>query len=207
MTDAPELRTERLRLRRWRPGDRAPFAALNADPEVMRYFPSALTPEDSDGFIDRIEAGFGRYGFGLWALEVVAAGEFIGFTGLSVPSFDAHFTPAVEIGWRLARSAWGHGYATEAARGALASGFTDYGLDEVVSFTSLANVRSQAVMRRIGMTHDPADDFDHPRLPAGHPLQRHVLWRLTAPRITARPEPLRSGRPAPPRRAGRPAAQ
>jgi RimJ/RimL family protein N-acetyltransferase len=181
VTDTPELRTERLLLRRWRPGDRAPFAALNADPEVMRYFPSALTPEDSDSLIDRIEAGFGRHGFGLWALEVAATGEFIGFTGLSVPSFDAHFTPAVEIGWRLARSAWGQGYATEAARRALASGFSDHGLAEVVSFTSVANVPSQAVMRRIGMTHDPADDFDHPRLPPGHPQRRHVLWRLTAP--------------------------
>jgi ribosomal-protein-alanine N-acetyltransferase len=182
VADAAELRTERLLLRRWRRADRAPFAAMNADPEVMRYFPSALTPEDSDTFVDRIEAGFEKNGFGLWALEVVPAGEFIGFIGLAVPGFDAHFTPAVEIGWRLARPAWGHGYATEAARRALASGFSDHGLTEVVSFTSLVNVRSQAVMRRIGMTHDPADDFDHPRLPAGHRLRRHVLWRLTAAR-------------------------
>ena len=182
VTDRRGLRTERLLLRRWQPRDRAPFAAMNADPEVMRYFPSALTPADSDASIDRIEAGFGRYKFGLWALEVTATGEFIGFTGLSVPSFDAHFTPAVEIGWRLARPAWAHGYATEAARRALASGFSDHGLAEVVSFTSLVNLRSQAVMRRIGMTHDPADDFDHPRLPPGHRLQRHVLWRLTATR-------------------------
>lgn len=182
MTDPLGLLTERLLLRRWRPSDRKPFAAMNADPEVMRYFPSALTPEDSDAFAERIEAGFEKYGFGLWALEVRATGEFIGFTGLAVPSFDAHFTPAVEIGWRLARSAWGHGYASEAARCALASGFSDHGLAEVVSFTSLANARSQAVMRRIGMTHDSADDFGHPRLPARHPLRRHVLWRLTAQR-------------------------
>jgi ribosomal-protein-alanine N-acetyltransferase len=181
VTETLELRTGRLLLRRWRPADRPPFAALNADPEVMRYFPSALTPEHSDAFVDRIEAGFERYGFGLWALEVTGTGEFIGFTGLSVPSFDAHFIPAVEVGWRLARSAWGHGYATEAAHRALTSGFTDHGLAEVVSFTSVANVRSQAVMRRIGMTHDPADDFDHPRLPAGHPLRRHVLWRARGP--------------------------
>jgi ribosomal-protein-alanine N-acetyltransferase len=180
VTETPELRTERLLLRRWRLADRAPFAAMNADPEVMRYFPSALTPADSDALVDRIEAGFEKYGFGLWALDVLATGEFIGFTGLSVPSFDAHFTPAVEIGWRLARPAWGHGYATEAARRAVASGFGDHGLTDMVSFTSLVNVRSQAVMRRIGMTHDPAADFDHPRLPAGHPLQRHVLWRLAA---------------------------
>jgi ribosomal-protein-alanine N-acetyltransferase len=182
VTDPLDLLTERLLLRRWRPSDRKPFAAMNADPEVMRYFPSALTPEDSDALVERIEDGFEKYGFGLWALEVPATGEFIGFTGLAVPSFDAHFTPAVEIGWRLARSAWGHGYASEAARRALASGFSDHGLAEVVSFTSLANARSQVVMRRIGMTHDPADDFAHPRLPARHPLRRHVLWRLTAQR-------------------------
>jgi ribosomal-protein-alanine N-acetyltransferase len=177
VTDAPELRTAHLVLRRWRAADRAPFAAMNADPEVMEHFPAALSQEQSDVMIDRIEAAFAAHGFGLWAVEVAATGEFIGFTGLSVPSFEAPFTPAVEIGWRLARPAWGHGYATEAGRRALASAFTDYGLAEVVSFTSVHNVRSQAVMRRIGMTHDPADDFDHPRLPPGHRVRRHVLWR------------------------------
>lgn len=182
MASTASLWTERLLLRRWRLSDRGPFAAMNADPEVMRYFPATLAPDRSDALIDRIEAGFGRYGFGLWALEVAGTGEFIGFTGLSVPAFDAHFTPAVEIGWRLARPSWGYGYATEAARRVLASAFADFGLDGVVSFTSLANVRSQAVMRRIGMTHDPADDFDHPRLPPGHRLTRHVLWRLPASR-------------------------
>jgi ribosomal-protein-alanine N-acetyltransferase len=181
VADPGTLRTERLALRRWRDSDRAPFAAMNADPEVMEHFPAALTREESDTMIERIESGFAGHGFGLWAVEVAASGEFIGFTGLSVPGFGAHFTPAVEVGWRLSRSSWGHGYATEAARRALASGFTDYGLAEVVSFTAVRNVRSQAVMRRIGMTHDPADDFDHPRLPDGHPLRRHVLWRLQAP--------------------------
>ena len=175
------LHTDRLLLRRWRPEDRAPFAALNADPEVMEHFPARLTRAESDAFVDRIEAGFAEHGFGLWAVEVQATGEFIGFTGLAVPSFDAPFTPAVEIGWRLARPAWGRGYASEAARGALDAAFTTYGLAEVVSFTSEDNVRSQAVMRRIGMTHDPADDFDHPRLPPGHRLNRHVLWRIKAP--------------------------
>jgi RimJ/RimL family protein N-acetyltransferase len=175
------LHTDRLLLRRWRPEDRAPFAALNADPEVMEHFPARLTRAESDAFVDRIEAGFAEHGFGLWAVEVQATGEFIGFTGLAVPSFDAPFTPAVEVGWRLARPAWGHGYASEAARRALAAAFTTYGLAEVVSFTSVDNVRSQAVMRRIGMTHDPADDFDHPRLPPGHRLNRHVLWRIKAP--------------------------
>ena len=175
------LRTDRLLLRPWRPEDRVPFAALNVDPEVMEHFPARLTRAQSDAFVDRIEAGFAEHGFGLWAVEVQATGEFIGFTGLAVPLFDAPFMPAVEIGWRLARPAWGHGSASEAARRALAVAFTDYGLAEVVSFTSVANVRSQAVMRRIGMTRDPAGDFDHPRVPANHRLQRHVLWRIKAP--------------------------
>jgi ribosomal-protein-alanine N-acetyltransferase len=182
VADTPPLRTERLLLRRWYQSDREPFAAMNADAEVMKYFPAMLTRDLSDALADRIEEDFGRYGFGLWALEVAQDREFIGFTGLSVPAFDAHFTPAVEIGWRLARPSWGHGYATEAARRALSAAFVDHGLAEVVSFTSRANARSQAVMRRIGMTHDPADDFDHPRLPPGHPMRRHVLWRLTASR-------------------------
>lgn len=179
------LRTERLLLRRWRPEDRVPFAAMNADSEVMEHFPAALTRAESDAFVDRIEAGFAAHGFGLWALEVAPpgelAGEFIGFTGLSVPSFEARFTPAVEVGWRLARPAWGHGYASEAARRALSAAFGEYGLPEAVSFTSVTNERSQAVMRRIGMTHDPADDFDHPRLPSGHRLRRHVLYRAVRP--------------------------
>ncbi len=163
-------------LRRWREDDKEPFAALNADPVVMEHFPATLSREDSDALAERIEAGFDEHGFGLWAVE--ADGEFIGFTGLSVPRFTAPFTPCVEIGWRLARSAWGRGYATEAARASLEDGFGRAGLTEVVSFTAVQNVRSQAVMRRLGMTHDPADDFDHPALPAGHPLRRHVLYRI-----------------------------
>jgi RimJ/RimL family protein N-acetyltransferase len=182
VSEAHTLRSERLVLRRWRESDRAPFAELNADPEVMEHFPAMMTAGESDALVDRFEAGFDRHGFGLWALEVIGTGEFIGFTGLSVPGFQTHFTPAVEIGWRLARSAWGHGYASEAARRALEFGFTDAGLAEVVSFTVPANVRSQAVMERIGMTRDPADDFDHPRLDAASPLRRHVLWRITAER-------------------------
>jgi len=188
MSPASDLRglpTERLLLRRWRPADREPFAAMNADPEVMEHFPGRMTRAESDAFVDRIEAGFAERGFGLWAVEVTEPGEqqgqFIGFAGLSVPSFDAHFTPAVEVGWRLARPAWGHGYASEAARRALAEGFGRYRLAEIVSFTSTTNVRSQAVMRRIGMTHDPADDFDHPRLDPASPLYRHVLWRIRPP--------------------------
>jgi ribosomal-protein-alanine N-acetyltransferase len=182
MSDSSSLPTERLVLRRWRDSDREPFAAMNADPEVMRHFPESLTAEQSDAFIDRIEDGFERRGFGLWAVEIARTGRFIGFTGLSVPRFEAHFTPAVEIGWRLDRSSWGHGYATEAARRALAFAFDEVRLAEVVSFTVHANLRSQAVMKRVGMTHDPADDFDHPLIETGHPLRGHVLWRLTADR-------------------------
>jgi ribosomal-protein-alanine N-acetyltransferase len=174
------LKTDRLILRRWQPGDREPFAALNGDPEVMEHFPATLTRAESDVLIDRIEARFDERGFGLWALEIAETGEFIGFTGLSVPRFQAHFTPAVEVGWRLSRSSWGHGYASEAAGCALSVAFGVLNLTEVVSFTSTTNLRSQAVMRRIGMTHDPADDFDHPLMDEGHPLQRHVLWRITA---------------------------
>jgi RimJ/RimL family protein N-acetyltransferase len=173
-----ELLTRRLRLRRWREEDREPFAALNADPVVMRYFTDRLTRAESDGLVEKIEAGFERRGFGLWAVEVQATGCFVGFTGLAEPGFDAHFTPAVEVGWRLAHSAWGHGYATEAAQAALAFGFEEVGLAEVVSFTTAGNVRSRRVMERLGMRRDPDDDFDHPGLPSGHPLGRHVLYRL-----------------------------
>jgi ribosomal-protein-alanine N-acetyltransferase len=109
---------------------------------------------------------------------VRGTGEFVGFTGLAVTEFEAHFTPAVEVGWRLARSAWGNGYATEAARAALSFGFEEAGLNEVVSFTAPANRRSRAVMERIGMSRDPRDDFDHPGLPGGHPLRPHVLYRV-----------------------------
>ncbi|MGH3097638.1 MAG: GNAT family N-acetyltransferase [Streptosporangiales bacterium] len=180
MRGALELTTERLLLRRWRATDRAAFAAMNADPEVMEHFPAMLSRAESDAFVDRVEAALERNPYGLWAVEVAGTGDFIGFTGLSVPSFDAHFTPAVEVGWRLARHAWGHGYASEAARVALAHGFARVGLAEIVSFTTVANVRSQAVMRRIGMTRDPADDFAHPRLPEEHPMRLHVLYRITA---------------------------
>jgi ribosomal-protein-alanine N-acetyltransferase len=177
----PELETPRLRLRRWRDADREAFAAINADPRVMEHFLAALSREESDELIDRIEDGFEERGFGLWALEA-GGGELIGFTGLSVPEFDAPFTPAVEVGWRLAFSAWGSGYATEAAVAALGFGFERCGLEEVVSFTSAGNRRSRAVMERIGMRRDPAGDFDHPMIPAGHPLRRHVLYRIRAPR-------------------------
>ncbi|RZU76711.1 ribosomal-protein-alanine N-acetyltransferase [Micromonospora kangleipakensis] len=174
-----ELRTERLRLRRWREADRAAFAQMNADPEVMEHFPAPLTRRDSDLLVDRIEAGFEQHGFGLWAIEVVTTGQFVGLTGLSVPGFEAHFIPAVEVGWRLARPAWGQGYATEAARAAIDYGFTRAALPMIVSFTAAINARSRAVMERLGMARDPADDFDHPDLPPGHRLRRHVLYRIS----------------------------
>lgn len=176
----PELSTDRLTLRRWRDDDLEPFAALNADPRVMEFFPAPLSREQSDALVERIEAGFDRDGYGLWALEVRASGELIGFTGLAVPGFEAPFTPAVEVGWRLARPAWGHGYATEAGRAALSFGFERIGLDEIVSLTSRDNGRSRAVMERLGMSHDPADDFEHPAIPPGDPLRGHVLYRLAA---------------------------
>jgi RimJ/RimL family protein N-acetyltransferase len=176
----PGLDTARLRLRRWCRDDLEPFAAMNADPDVMRYFPFPLTRDESDDMVTRIDRHFERHGFGLWALERRHSGQFIGFAGLSVPRFTAHFTPCVEVGWRLARPFWDCGYATEAAQAAVAHGFTDLRLSEVVSFTTLANERSQRVMHRLGMRHDPADDFEHPVLAASNyaHLAPHVLFRL-----------------------------
>jgi ribosomal-protein-alanine N-acetyltransferase len=175
----PELRTDRLILSKWRVGDRAPFAELNLDADVMRHFPGPLSRTESDALVDRIVADFERCGWGLWALEERATGRFLGFTGLAPVRFQAPFTPATEVGWRLRRDAWGRGFATEAGRAALAFAFAPDGLAlaEVVSFTAHANQRSRAVMHRLGMSRDPAGDFDHPALPAGHPARRHVLYR------------------------------
>ena len=167
-----ELRTGRLLLRRWRDADRAPFAAMNADPVVMEHFPAPLTREQSDALVDRIEAYFDEHGYGLWAVE--ADDAFVGFTGLVWQTYDAPFTPALEVGWRLARTAWGHGYATEAATAALARGLSEVG--SVVSTTALTNLRSQRVMQRLGMRRER--EFAHPRVPEGHPVRPHVLHRL-----------------------------
>jgi RimJ/RimL family protein N-acetyltransferase len=158
-----------------------PFARLNADPRVMEHSPAVLSREESDAVADRIEAHFDKHGFGRWSVEIPDVAPFAGFVGLSIPQFEAHFTPCVEVGWRLAAEFWGRGYATEAARAVLAFGFETLKLDEIVSFTVPANVRSRRVMERIGMTHNPADDFDHPSLPEGHPLPRHVLYRIARP--------------------------
>jgi RimJ/RimL family protein N-acetyltransferase len=178
---AAELRTQRLLLRRWREADRAPFAAMNADPRVMEHFPKLLSREESDAMVARIEAHRAQYGFAQWAVEIPGVTSFAGFVGLSRPRFEASFTPCVEVGWRLAAEYWGCGYATEAARAALDFGFNRLGLVEVLSFTVPANLRSRRVMEKLGMTHDPADDFDHPLLAAGHPLRRHVLYRIRRP--------------------------
>jgi RimJ/RimL family protein N-acetyltransferase len=174
-----ELITDRLLLRAWRKSDFEPYAALNQDPVVMEHFASLKAPVESRRQAERFDSELAARGFGLWALEIRATGQFIGFTGLSIPTFAAHFTPAVEIGWRIAKGAWGKGYATEAARAALDYGFGPADLDEVVSFTATTNLRSQRVMERLGMVHNPADDFDHPNFEAGHRLQRHAHYRLS----------------------------
>ncbi|MHA3703168.1 GNAT family N-acetyltransferase [Jatrophihabitans sp. YIM 134969] len=178
---APEqLTTDRLLLRRWRPSDLEPLAALNADPEVMRWFPSPLDREQSDAWVAaRVPATF-EEGAGLWALERRDTGAFIGFAGCAWQRFDAPFTPALEVGWRLAREHWGVGFAPEAAAAALDDVVARGVADEVVSLTAVGNVNSRRVMTKLGMTHDPADDFDHPNVPADSPLRRHVLYRLRA---------------------------
>jgi RimJ/RimL family protein N-acetyltransferase len=181
-----ELLTPRLALRQWREEDLEPWAALNADPEVMRYFPATMTRAQSDEWARTIHSTIAVHGWGWWAIEVRDGPEFIGFAGLNRPRFEAHFMPAIEVGWRLARPYWGHGYATEAATAALTFAFDELRCPEVVSFAVDDNERSLAVMRRLGMSHDPADDFDHPNVPDG-PLRRHVLYRMSAERWAAHP--------------------
>jgi len=181
-----ELKTTRLILRQWRAEDAEPFAALNADPQVMRYLPRLLARAESDAFAQAAAATLRERGFGLWAVEVAGGSPFIGYVGLNAPSFTAHFTPCVEIGWRLERASWGAGYASEAAAQCLRHAFESLALPEVVSFTVPANERSLAVMRRIGMQRDAGGDFEHPRLPPAHPLRAHVLYRLSAAAWAAR---------------------
>lgn len=173
------IETARLRLRNWSDDDLAVFAAMNADPRVMEHFPSTMTAEESKAAANRHRQNIESRGFGFWAVEVPGLAPFIGFVGLSVPRFEAHFTPCVEIGWRLAFEHWGKGYATEAARASLAFGFANLKLDEIVAFTVPANRRSRRVMEKIGMSRREADDFDVPNLPEGHPIRRHVLYRLS----------------------------
>jgi RimJ/RimL family protein N-acetyltransferase len=178
--DVPELCTGRLRLRAWRPEDRVPFAALNADPVVMEFYMSTMTRAESDAYADRIDAELIAQSWGLWAVEVVDGAPFIGYVGFKAVGFTAPFTPAIEVGWRLAAEHWNRGYATEAARAAVDHGFGTLGFGDIVSFTSVVNLRSERVMQKLGMTHAPGDDFDHPGIPEGHPLRRHVLYRLAS---------------------------
>jgi RimJ/RimL family protein N-acetyltransferase len=173
------VRTERLLMRRWREADREPFAVLNGDPQTMVHFPSTLDRAESDALVDRIEQRFEEQGFGLWALEISETGQFIGFTGLNPMPPDVPGAGGMEIGWRLARQAWHHGYATEAARAAVGVAFEGAGLPELWSMTAVLNEPSQAVMRRLGMIE--VDRFEHPRVPAGHPLQPHVTYHLDRP--------------------------
>ena len=174
------LRTDRLLLRPWDEADREPYAALNADHEVMEFFQAPLTRDESDAHVERIRAGFDEHGWGLWAAERLDSGEFIGFVGLTVPSFDAPFLPGVEVGWRLARQHWGHGFATEGGTASLAFAFDALGLDEVLSFTTIENRRSRRVMEKLGLHHHPDLDFDHPNVPEGSRIRPHVYYRITA---------------------------
>jgi RimJ/RimL family protein N-acetyltransferase len=168
----------KLKLRRWKDSDREPFARMNADPRVMRFFPRCLTAAESNQMVDNIERRIDERGYGLLAAEF--EGQFIGFIGLSVPSFEAAFTPCVEIGWRIAAEFWNRGLATEGASMVAGDAFERVGLTEIVSFTTEQNAASRRVMEKIGMTRNPADDFDHPMLEVGNPLRRHVLYRLNA---------------------------
>jgi RimJ/RimL family protein N-acetyltransferase len=175
------IQTPRLILRPWRDADLKPFAALNADPDVMRHFPATLTRDESNRTAEFFRARFQQNGWGLWAVELPGVAGFLGFTGLHAVSDKMPFAPAVEVGWRLAARWWNHGYATEAARAAIAFGFGTLGLNEIVSFTIPANTTSRRVMEKLGMTHDPADNFDHPGVPEGDPTRPHVLYRLARP--------------------------
>jgi len=180
MTRVAILETDRLLLRPWRAADREPFAQINADPAVMEYFPSVLSADESNHLADRAEAHFASHGFGPWAAELRETAEFIGYISLFVPGFEAAFSPCVEIGWRLASRHWGKGLATEGARTVVRHAFQSLQLPALVSFTVPANTRSRRVMQKLGMTHDPGEDFDHPQLPVAHPLRHHVLYRLAA---------------------------
>jgi 3-dehydroquinate dehydratase/shikimate dehydrogenase len=185
VSDEITLRTKRLVLRPWREQDHEPFAALNADPRVMEWFPAPMTAVESNAVADRIEAHFHEAGWGLWAIELPDAEPFIGFVGLN-PSDSTLGYPSVEIGWRLAAAHWGHGYAPEAALEALRFGFDELHLDEIVAFTSVRNQKSRRVMTKIGMTYNPDDDFDHPRLPKLSPLSRHALYRISSAAFSTR---------------------
>lgn len=172
------LKTARLILRRWQKADLEPFSQLNKDERVMEFFPKTLSENETRTFIATVEMHFEREGCGLWVVELPETGEFAGFVGLSKPRFQAHFTPCIEVGWRLSHKHWGKGFAPEAAREAVRDGFERLGLDEIVSFTARQNKKSIRVMEKIGMTTNIEDDFEHPSLAEGHHLRWHVLYRL-----------------------------
>lgn len=174
----PVVTTARLVLRPFDDADRAPFFALNTHPLVVESLGSSPTQAESDAIVDHIGEEMAREGWGIWAVEVAGATPFVGMVGLHRVRAELPFAPAVEVEWRLHPDHWGHGYATEAAAASLQFGFDEAGLDEIVAFTTTLNARSQAVMERIGMERDRAGDFDHPRLPVGSPLRRHVLYRV-----------------------------
>jgi RimJ/RimL family protein N-acetyltransferase len=180
------IETDRLVLRPWIASDHEPFARMNADPRVMEFMPATLSRQESDQLADRIEAHFQERQFGLFAAELRRDHSFIGYIGLAVPGFCAHFTPCVEIGWRLSTEHWGQGLATEGARAVARHAFEVLGIEALVSFTVPANLRSRRVMEKLGMTHDPDEDFEHPSLPPAHPLRRHVLYRLSRSKGDAR---------------------
>lgn len=178
MSQPIEFETARLRLRQWLPGDRPLFATLNADPKVMEFFPAPLDRQTSDIMADRCQSLIEQRGWGLWAVEIQGGASFIGFVGLHIPAVELPFSPCVEIGWRIAAQYWGQGYATEAARGALKVGFEHLNIAEIVSFTALTNLRSQAVMARLGMQRSPAH-FYHPAVSAESPLSEHCVYKLS----------------------------
>lgn len=174
------LETERLILRSWRESDRIPFRAMNQDPKVMEFFPKTYTTKESDSTILKIEDHFKTHGFGLFATEIKSTQEFIGFVGIQNIPFDSHFTPAIEIGWRLSSDHWGHGYAPEGAREVLRFALEELKLNEILALTTKDNMKSRRVMEKIGMTYDERDDFDHPKLASDHPLRPHVLYRYVS---------------------------
>lgn len=178
------IRTKRLILRPWKDKDLDAFATMNADPRVMEYFPKLLTREESDELAKRVSSPLQENGWGIWAASLIDGADFIGVIGLAHVYFTAHFTPAVEVGWRLAYDFWNQGYATEGALGAIKYGFEQLKIDEIVAFTTVNNQRSRRVMEKIGMVHDLQGDFDHPKMPEGHPLQRHVLYRIKTGHFT-----------------------
>lgn len=181
------LRTERLILRQWKESDVLPYATLNADQRVMEFMLGTMTEAETRQSIENIKKHFDTHGFGRWAVEIADAEKFIGFVGINIPTYTLPFSPCVEVAWRICADEWGKGYAPEAANEAMRDGFERVGLQEIVSFTTLTNLKSRRVMEKLGMQYCPAEDFDHPMVPEGHRLRRHVLYRMTQDAWSSRP--------------------